>query len=187
MISANAVLVKKNDRINSLFFGRPSYKFLQKVFTSYQECGIISLRRKLNNTTLPGVTWDKYTFFLLAKMYAPFLYAFPCYMVVLKSLRRGMELRFSVRSFGCAPFFMLTGGYMSKNIPKRIRDITGTEFSPGKPGVCLGNGAQGFACCCDECDHYLLCFPEFDQANKDETIVENNACIGRSYKKDEEF
>ena len=32
-------------------------------------------------------------------MYAPFLYAYPCYMVVLKSLRRGMGLRFSVRGF----------------------------------------------------------------------------------------
>ena len=30
-------------------------------------------------------------------MYAPFLYAYPYYMVVLKSLRRGMGLRFSVR------------------------------------------------------------------------------------------
>ena len=39
-------------------------------------------------------------------MYAPFLYAFPYYVVVvLKSLRRGMELRFSVRSLGCALFY----------------------------------------------------------------------------------
>ena len=31
--------------------------------------------------------------------------------------------------------------------------------------VCLGNGEQGFECCCDECDYYLLCFPEFDIKN----------------------
>ena len=82
------------------------FKNSRKVFTIYQEYGIISLRRKLNNTTLSWLTWDKDTFFLLAKMYAPFLYAFPCYMVVLKSLRRSMELRFSVRGFGCAPFLL---------------------------------------------------------------------------------
>ena len=43
-------------------------------------------------------------------MYAPFLYAYPYYMVVLKSLRRGMELRFSVRGFGCAPFLYADWG-----------------------------------------------------------------------------
>ena len=39
-------------------------------------------------------------------MYAPFLYAYPYYMVVLKSLRRGMELRFSVRGL-CRALFIL--------------------------------------------------------------------------------
>ena len=52
---------------------------------------------------------------------------------------------------------------MSKNIQKKIIDITGVELTPGKPNVCLGNGKQGFECCCDECDYYLLCFPEFNQ------------------------
>ena len=51
---------------------------------------------------------------------------------------------------------------MSKNIQKSVIDITGVEIMPGKPTVCLGNGEQGFECCCDECDYYLLCFPEFD-------------------------
>ena len=41
-------------------------------------------------------------------------------------------------------------------------DITGVELAPGEPLVCLGNGEQGFECCCDECDYFLLCFPEFD-------------------------
>ena len=59
-------------------------------------------------------------------------------------------------------FYMLIGGYMSKNIQKSVIDITGVEIMPGKPTVCLGNGEQGFECCCDECDYYLLCFPEFD-------------------------
>ena len=82
-------------------------------------------------------------------------------MVVLKSLRRGMELRFSVRGFGCAPFYMLTGGCMKKKIPKKVMDVSGIELTPGEPTVCLGNGEKGLECCCDECDYYLLCFPEY--------------------------
>ena len=49
---------------------------------------------------------------------------------------------------------------MRKHIPEKVIDITGVELTPGKPNVCLGNGDQGFECCCDECDYYLLCFPE---------------------------
>ena len=60
---------------------------------------------------------------------------------------------------------------MSKNIKKRVVDITGVELMPGEPNVCLGNGEQGFECCCDECDYYLLCFPEFNSENTEE----NNA------------
>ena len=51
---------------------------------------------------------------------------------------------------------------MSKNIQKNITDITGSKLTPGDSTVCLGNGEQGFECCCDECNHYLLCFSEFD-------------------------
>ena len=51
---------------------------------------------------------------------------------------------------------------MSKDIQKKVIDITGTELTPGDPTACLGNGEQDFECCCDECDYYLLCFPEFD-------------------------
>ena len=65
--------------------------------------------------------------------------------------------------------FLYVGGYMSKkNIQKKVIDITGVELTPGKPAVCLGNGEQGFECGCDECDFYLLCFPEFDPKNKEE-------------------
>ncbi len=51
---------------------------------------------------------------------------------------------------------------MSKHIPKKLIDTTGVELTPGQPSVCLGNGEQGFECCCDECDFFLLCFPEYD-------------------------
>ena len=51
---------------------------------------------------------------------------------------------------------------MGKNIEEKVIDITGVELTPGKPDVCLGNGEKGFECCCDECDYFLLCFPEFD-------------------------
>ena len=65
-----------------------------------------------------------------------------------------------MRSFGCAPFLYADGGYMSKDIQKKSIDITGVELMPGEPAVCLGNGDQGFECCCDECDYFLLCFPQ---------------------------
>ena len=76
---------------------------------------------------------------------------------------------------------------MSKNTPKKVVDVSGIALTPGKPTVCLGNGEQGFECCCDECDYYLLCFPEFDPKNKEDNTVEDKACIERPYKKDEEF
>jgi len=35
------------------------------------------------------------------------------------------------------------------------------ELSPGKPELCEGNGKHPFfECCCDECDYFLLCFPQ---------------------------
>ena len=66
---------------------------------------------------------------------------------------------------------------MSKNIPNRVMDITGIELMPGKPAVCLGNGEQGFECCCDECNYYLLCFPESYPQNKAENTTESKTCI----------
>ena len=66
---------------------------------------------------------------------------------------------------------------MSGNIPKKVIDITGVELTPGQPRVCLGNGKQGFEFCCDECDYFLLCFPEFDSENREEDIDEDGACV----------
>ena len=59
---------------------------------------------------------------------------------------------------------------MNKNTREKTIDITGIELTPGEPTVCLGNGEQGFACCCDECDHFLLCFPEFDVESEEELL-----------------
>ena len=50
---------------------------------------------------------------------------------------------------------------MGRKFPKKVIDITGIELTPGEPNVCLGNGDQGLECCCDECDYFLLCFPEY--------------------------
>ena len=66
---------------------------------------------------------------------------------------------------------------MSKRIPKKVLDITGVELTPGDPAVCLGNGEQGFECCCDECDYFLLCYPEFDPYNNEENIHDNHGNI----------
>ena len=60
---------------------------------------------------------------------------------------------------------------MSKNTQIKVIDITGIELMPGEPTVCLGNGEQGFECCCDECDYYLLCFPEFDIKIKEDIAM----------------
>ena len=65
-------------------------------------------------------------------------------------------------------FLCVDGGYMSKNNQKKVIDVTGIELMPGEPSVCLGNGEQGFECCCDECDYYFVCFPEFNPKNDEE-------------------
>ena len=55
---------------------------------------------------------------------------------------------------------------MSKMI---IDDATGTHLTPSPQGeLCLGNGEhQEYVCCCDECDYYLDCFPEYKAQFKD--------------------
>ena len=72
--------------------------------------------------------------------------------------------------FRCVPYmertFLCAEEEHMDDKPRRVVDITGVELTPGEPAVCLGNGEQGFECCCDECDHFLLCFPEFDPKNK---------------------
>ena len=62
---------------------------------------------------------------------------------------------------------------MSKNNQKKVIDSSGVELMPGEPAVCLGNGEQRFECCCDECDYFLFCFPEFDPKSKENNIIMN--------------
>ena len=62
------------------------------------------------------------------------------------------------------------GVYMDENLIKKIMDITDIELTPGNPDICFGNGDQGYECCCDECDHFLLCFPEFDIQVQEENL-----------------
>ena len=69
--------------------------------------------------------------------------------------------------FGWRTFYFMGYENMSKVIINKTIDVTGIELTPGKPNICLGNGEQGFECCCDECDYYLLCFPEFDPTKED--------------------
>lgn len=45
----------------------------------------------------------------------------------------------------------------------KILDVTGAELTPGKPDECQGNGEHpDFEICCDECDYYLDCFPDWE-------------------------
>ncbi len=70
---------------------------------------------------------------------------------------------------------------MSKTVQKNVIDITGIELTPGEPAVCLGNGEQGFECCCDECDGYLLCFPEFYPKSKEGDSAGRDICRKKDY------
>ena len=64
---------------------------------------------------------------------------------------------------------------MKKDFPKKIIDVTGLELLPGEPDACHGNGEHGFECCCDECDYFLLCYPEFDLKNEGLNEIKNHA------------
>lgn len=45
-------------------------------------------------------------------------------------------------------------------------DVTGTPLCPGRPDLCLGSGSfAGFEICCDECDYFLKCFPEWEKGD----------------------
>ena len=59
---------------------------------------------------------------------------------------------------------------MSRDFQKKVIDITGIELLPAYPDVCLENGEQGFECCCDECNYYLLCFPQFTPKVNEENL-----------------
>jgi hypothetical protein len=47
------------------------------------------------------------------------------------------------------------------------RDPSGTLICPGHPKLCLGSGnlTPVFECCCDECDHFLKCFPGWEKGD----------------------
>ena len=77
---------------------------------------------------------------------------------------------FRCARFGWRTFCFLMGDVMSTKSQKNVLDVTGIELTPGEPAVCLGNGEQGFECCCDECDYYLLCFPRFKPENKSDNF-----------------
>ena len=58
-----------------------------------------------------------------------------------------------------------------EKISEKGVDVSGVVLTPGKPDACLGNGERGRELCCDECDFYLLCFPEYDLENEEHEIV----------------
>lgn len=43
-----------------------------------------------------------------------------------------------------------------------VKDPTGAVLAPGNPESCQGNGEDPrFEICCDNCDYFLACFPEY--------------------------
>ena len=48
---------------------------------------------------------------------------------------------------------------------KQIDPSTGIPITPNYHGKdCLGSGDHpGYECCCDECDYYIDCFPDWDK------------------------
>ena len=46
--------------------------------------------------------------------------------------------------------------------PDLIDPATGILLTPSYHGAeCAGNGADGGEYCCEECDHFLICFPDW--------------------------
>ena len=56
-----------------------------------------------------------------------------------------------------------------------IDPSTKITLSPSFHGEnCLGNGQHpGYECCCDECDYYLACFPDWDNLNSTHQYLQN--------------
>ena len=78
-----------------------------------------------------------------------------------------MEFAFFGAATSVVALFVYGWGIYEREYSKKVNDMTGVELTPGEPAVCLGNGEQGFECCCDECNYYLLCFPEFEQKSEE--------------------
>jgi len=60
-------------------------------------------------------------------------------------------------------FYSRRAVFMPKIEAELYLDSTGTVLSPSFHGeICAGNGERpNIACCCDECDFYLVCFPDW--------------------------
>lgn len=58
---------------------------------------------------------------------------------------------------------MLGGTPTWPNVGAEFLDPTGITLTPSPYGRdCKGNGEwPGVECCCDECDYYLVCFPDW--------------------------
>lgn len=57
----------------------------------------------------------------------------------------------------------------------KIIDVTGIELTPGDPERCKGNGKEDpMACCCDGCDYFLACYPEWYKQEQ-----EPGTCVAR--------
>ena len=73
-------------------------------------------------------------------------------------------------------------------IKKQIIDVTGIPLTPSWQGKrCLGNGEyQEYECCCDECDYYLRCFPQYNymfkrKKRKKQSRLVGSICVNRHY------
>ena len=64
---------------------------------------------------------------------------------------------------------------MGKKLPEKVIDVTGVELTPGEPDICLGNGEQGFECCCDECNYLYICWRKWCIRNKKRTCRKADA------------
>ena len=66
---------------------------------------------------------------------------------------------------------------------KMIVDVTGIALIPGNGGQdCPGNGSGDWECCCDECDFFLDCFPDWrnlmeNQKNLEKTLDKTQHCV----------
>ena len=51
---------------------------------------------------------------------------------------------------------------------KQMIDVTGTPLTPSRQGrKCLGNGEhEEYECCCDECNYFLRCYPQYNRRLK---------------------
>ena len=63
-------------------------------------------------------------------------------------------------------------------------DVTGAVLAPGTPDRCQGNGSHPqFECCCDNCDYFIQCFPEYQkEVDEARELLRNRAAYDRATK-----